>query len=233
MSRKSVLLGLGILVLLAAGVTAGLVLLLRHEPAFYRRHALPPGPERQQHCGAFKAEFSQLLDGVLNQPQPGWYAEFSDTQINSYFEEDGERTLKLPECIASPRIAIQADTVRLGFRYGRGWCSTIISIDMRVWLAPKEPNVIALELQALHAGALPVSAQSLLERISDAVRQRNLNVTWYRHNGNPVALLRFQIDQPKPTLHLQELQLRPGMILIRGGAPKVTSPAAASADVGE
>jgi isocitrate/isopropylmalate dehydrogenase len=64
---------------------------------------------------------------------------------------------------------------------------------------------VALELQSLHAGALPVAAHSLLERISEAARQNNVDVTWYRHEGHPVALLRFQADQDRPTVKLEHL----------------------------
>jgi hypothetical protein len=43
-------------------------------------------------------------------------------------------------------------------------------------------------------------------------------VALYRHNGNPVALLRFQSDKMRPTAQLRCLELRPGMITV-GGAP--------------
>src|SRR5207244_1326754 len=89
-------------------------------------------------------------------------------------------------------------------------------IDLRVWLAAKEVNVVALELQALQAGSLPVSAQSLLERIYETARQQNIDVSYYRHNGNPVALLRFQADQRTPTVQLQRLELQQGLLRISG-----------------
>jgi hypothetical protein len=94
--------------------------------------------------------------------------------------------------------------------------STIVSIDLGVWLAAKEPNVVVLELKGLRAGSLPISAQSLLERISEAARSQALEVTWYRHNGNPVAVLRFQPYQNRPTFQLQRLELGQGTLLITG-----------------
>ena len=96
------------------------------------------------------------------------------------------------------------------------WCS-IICIDWRVWLAPREPNVVALELQGLHAGSLPISAQSLLEQISDIARRQNIDVTWYRHDGNPVALLRFQNDS-RVGVQLHQLELSSGKLTLVGRA---------------
>jgi hypothetical protein len=146
--------------------------------------------------------------------------EFTDKQINSFFDADFGRLCRadkiLPEGISAPRVAIEPDKIRLAFRYGTGPWSTVVSIDLRVWLAAKEVNVVALELQALHAGSLPVSAQSLLERIYETARQQNIDVSYYRHNGNPVALLRFQADQRTPTVQLQRLELQQGLIRISG-----------------
>lgn len=218
MSRKSVLLGTGIALLLVAVATA-LVLSLLHEPAVYGRTALPPGEERQRLSGSFYNEVFKMYGDIHNY-QP-WEARFTEESINSYFEEgfirDGVAEQVLPEGIRAPRIAIEPDKIRLAFRYNVGPWSTIISIDMRVWLANKrEPNVIALELQGLHAGALPIAAQSLLERVSEAARQNNIDVIWYRYHGNPVALLKFQADQPRPTIQFKTLQLHRGMIVING-----------------
>jgi hypothetical protein len=219
MTRKSVLFGVGGVALLLGSVASALALLVLHEPGFYTRSALPPGPVRKQHSKAFVAEFSHLFNGIYNL-YPEWYGTFTDAQINSYLEEDflasGNAEKVLPEGISAPRVVIEPDKIRLAFRYGSEPWSTIISIDLRVWLAPKEPNVVALELQGLHAGSLPISAQSLLEHISEVARRNNIDPTWYRHNGNPVVLLRFQSDQPRPTVQLRKLELHQGMLRVVG-----------------
>jgi hypothetical protein len=223
MSRKSVLLGFGTVLLLAGTVTLVLLLLVRHEPDFYRRIALPAGQERKQRSSEFQTNFSQLVSEVMNQDSEPWEFRFTDAQINSYLEEDflrsGSVDKLLPEGIRSPRVAIEPDLVRLAFRYGSGPWSTIISVDLRVWLAAKQPNAVVLEIQALHAGSLPISAQSLLEQISQAARNMSgaaTEVTWYRHEGNPVAVIRFQADKPQPTVYLRRLELHHGEIRIGG-----------------
>ncbi len=47
-------------------------------------------------------------------------------------------------------------------------------------------------------------------------RPRDIEITWFRHKGKPVALLRFQASKPRPTVQLQRLELREGMIVIGG-----------------
>jgi hypothetical protein len=219
MSRKSLLLAIGIVFAVASSVGGTLALLVGHEPGFYRRNAVPPGPVRTQHSNAFVNECLHLIEGIHNH-DPKWYATFTDAQINSYFEEGFIRSKTdqsfLPEGMSAPRIAVEPEKIRLAFRYGSGAWSTVISIDLRAWLVQKEANVIALELQALHAGSLPISAQSLLEHISEACQRKNIDVKWYRHKGNPVAILRFQSDSPRPTVQLSKLELRNGMLVIGG-----------------
>jgi hypothetical protein len=218
MSRKSLLMGIGLLLLLTSSVSAGLVLLVRHEPDFYLRCAFPPGPDRQQHSKAFQTQFSQFFGGI-SAHEDRWYAEFKQEDINSYFDEDFVRSgaaSMLPAGISAPRVEIDSDRIRLAFRYGTGKWSAIVSVDIRMWLIKREPNVVALELEGLHAGSLPISAQSLLDRVEEMAHQHHIEVTWYRHNGNPVALLRFQADRPHPTVQLQQLRVEQGKITIDG-----------------
>jgi hypothetical protein len=221
MQRKSLLLTLLSLGLLAGVLLAVGTLLVQHEPRFYRERALAADTRRQQQSRAFLREFSQLLSDTSGN-QPRWQAEFTEEQINSFLQEDflqpGRADKLLPEGVSAPRVALETDTVRLGFRYRLGPWSPIISVAFRVWLPtpPQEVNVVALELQSLHAGALPISAQSLLEQISDIARRGNIDVTWYRHEGNPVALLRFQSDRPRPLVQLKHLQIGAGRLLVGG-----------------
>lgn len=232
MSRKSLLFGFATLLMLA-GLAGGLILAVKHEPVFYLKSALPPGKERKQRSGQFVQDFNQFCQEA--HASRIWSGHFEQDCLNSFFDEhfiaSGLDTRILPEGISMPRVTFgPPDHIRLGFRYGKGLLSTIIAIDMRVWLASKAPNVVALELEGLHAGALPVAAQSLLERISEAAGQNNINVTWYRHDGHPVALLRFQADQDRPTVKLEHLCLKPGVLEIQGRAmetsPVQTEPAA-------
>ena len=213
MSRKSVLLGIGILVLLASAGSGTLVLLVRHEPDFYRKTSVPPGEVRQKRSQECLHEMSEVWNDMHNSDQPTWQASFTEEQINSFFDEDFIRSRLEPEMI------------RLAFRYGKGAWSSIISIDLRMWTTP-EPNVVAVELQGLHAGSLPITAQSLLERFTEVADRKNIKLTWYRLKGNPVALLRFQADKDHPTFQLQWLNVKQGKLEF-GGCSGEASPLSA------
>lgn len=218
MRRKSLILALLAVLLLLVGVGATLAALVLHEPAFYRRGGMAAVPQRRTLSDSFQEEFFRLLSAL--QSDDLWGAQFTTEQINAYLMEGFLTTRTdeklLPDNVSAPRVALDADRLRLGFRYGSGRWSTIITIDMRLWVAQGQVNTVGLELLGLQAGALPINAQSLLEHVSEAARRNSIDVSWYRHEGHPVALLRFGTDQPRTTIQLKHVELQEGRLLIQG-----------------
>ncbi len=219
MSRRSLLGAIGIVVLLVTALGAGVVLLLRVEPKYHREAAVPASAQRIHDSRDFTRDFSDLI-GSITSSQPNWGKTFTDKQINSYlgegFLQPGLAERLLPEGISEPRVTFEPDLMRLSFRYSSRLVSTIISVALRVWLPPSEPNVLALSIEGFHAGAVPFKAQWLLERISEVARQNDVDVTWYRHEGHPVAILRFQADKARPTLRLKVVRFEKGKVQIQG-----------------
>jgi hypothetical protein len=223
MRRRVLWLAVGLMLSVIVGILATIVVLARHEPSFYQRAAIPAGPQRKEWSKEFTASLSNFLSWIRNggDAQTGkWHGEFGELAINSCLAEDfftgGYDQKLIPDGVTEPRFVLEKDRIRLGFRYGEGPWSTIIAIDFRVWLAQHEQNVVVLELQSLHAGALPISAHSLLEQISVALSSYNIQVSWYRHNGNPTAALKFNTNQPRPTCQVQQVELKPGSLKIVG-----------------
>jgi hypothetical protein len=229
MSRRSFFMAIGIVFVLGLSVAALLIGLVRHEPAEYRRSPMPDEPAvRQQRSREFAKNVFALINAI--QGNRDWDEQFSDEQINSYLEDEFIRSgfdrQLLPEGITRPRVVFGADTIRLAFRYGSGAWSTVISIDLRVWVSGWEPNVVLMELEGFHAGALPISTQSMLERVAEVGRQSGIDVAWYRRNGHPVALLRFGIDQPRTTVVLDSMKLEPGSLAVKIHSVESTAPRA-------
>lgn len=221
MSRRSLVLAIAIFCCLTSGVGATLWILVRYEPRIYLQAAVPPGEQRHQLSEKCQRELMQLYSSVANSAEEqDWGHRFTDNEINSYLAEHFVQSHLnehlLPEGISEPRLVIESDKIRVAFRYGKGIWSTIVCIDLCVWLVKGEPNVVALKLVGFHAGALPISAQSLLESITKICQDNGIGVDWYRDDGAPVAVLRFQAEQPHPTLELETIKLEPGAIQIEG-----------------
>jgi hypothetical protein len=215
MSRRSVFVTVGLFLLILCGVGGALGLLARYEPKAYLRASLPPGEKRKQLNKEFIDHATEVYNSIIGKTEmPYWHVAFTQDQVNGFLAEEFRTAgwdRLLPDCIQQPRVMLEPDRVRVAFRYGRGLWSTIVSVDVRVWVTRDEPNSVALQVIGFHAGALPLSAQAILEPVVEAGRQHGIDVAWYRHEGSPVALLRFQ-----PTLALQAVRVADGAIALQG-----------------
>jgi hypothetical protein len=221
MSRRSLLLAVGIAAGVVAGVVGLLALMVRYEPGWYAGAGVPPGPERTQLSRDFMEAFSDLKARMENEPK--WGGKFTARQVNAYFEEGiFEQKLDadlLRGQISEPRVAFEENRVHLGFRYGKGLWSAIISVALRVWVPQEDTSAVVVELDSIRAGALPVAAQSVLEEVSRLLREKDIEINWYRHEGHPCAVLRFQTDPQRSPIQLTAIQSKAendGVLTIQG-----------------
>ncbi len=228
MSRKSFALAIVIIISLFAfmGVTG--FVMARYEPPFYRRSQLPPSEERKRLATELASDLTnELFNGIANEGD--WQVHPTQNMINAFLAEDmlkkSTSSNPWPEWMSEPRVGLENGLVHFGFRYGVGGISTVVSMEIRPWLAAQDPNVLALEFVSLHAGAIPISKQWLLERFTEAGRPLKIDVNYYRYNGHPVLVLRFQSDHTNPTFQLREVKVMgPGdqtepFLHVAGGKP--------------
>jgi hypothetical protein len=218
MRRKalSLLLALGIVLVIGGG----LLLAVKHEPRFYAHATMAPGSERVERSKlCFKKLFAlgnRFVDG-----QGKWSYEFSEEEFNSFFEEEfvrlGDAEALAKVGVTAPRLRFEKDRIRLAFRYGNGFWSTVLSYDLRVWLAPKDVNVLVVEFLNRQIGGLPIASQTMLNEIKELSRNRNLDVTWFRSDDhNPVAVIRLPSNRSRNFAQLLNIDVSPGHLTISG-----------------
>jgi len=212
---------IAMMALLSVGALgAACVFMVLHEPDFYRRAGMPPGPQRLEMSNEFFVrDFVQFIANFDNGRDP-WNFSFTQDQLNSFFEEDfirfGDADYFRKLGITNPRVEFANDQIRIGFRYGTGRWSTVLSYDLKIWLAKSEMNVLAIEIQRRRAGAMPIPTQQIFQELKDIGRRQNIDIEWYRHNGNPVAVVKFQCDRPRPTAQLQHIEIKNGTLRLQG-----------------
>jgi hypothetical protein len=221
MKKRTILFTIGLLLVLFSIAFSTLVLLVKNVPTYYSRLELPDTPIRRELSGECVSKMSDLLNDIEN-GEAKWGIEFTAEQLNSFFQQDFLTSLGaegyLPPGMSEPRILIEDDRMKIGIRYGSGFWSSVISLEVRLWLVANETNMIALELNDLRAGGMPISPTILLDRVTEALRNANMAVTWYRHEGKPVAIIQYQADQLLPTLILQRLECVDGRLAISGSS---------------
>lgn len=231
MRRRAFLGVLAIISLLFLTTGSALALLVRHIPAFYQRATVPEGVARESHCREFFGRASDLF----NMKDHPCDREITQDQFNSYLQsqdhdaEFSARLVEIPDEIKELRVAFEDDIIRVGFRYGEGVRSCVISVEFRVWLVAHKTNVIALELCDFRAGALPLGTRSLIDFITEAARRQYMDVTWFRHRGHPIALLQLQANQSRPSFQLRRLEVQAGRLRVASSPTREATTAAETA----
>jgi|DewCreStandDraft_2_1066082.scaffolds.fasta_scaffold00178_17 hypothetical protein len=204
--------------ILLVAVLAILTGLIKAEPAFYRQVSPPDTYDTREKASHLVTRIQDFKYEVRT--RPAWGIRIGAEELNCFFAEmmgpRGSFAGWLPSGFHSPRVAIVGDRLHLGVRYGQGWWSTVISLQLRIWLVAEEINVVAVEVCDLRVGQLGIARQSILDALSEAARASHIDVTWYRHGSNPVGLFRFFPDQPHPVSQILTLEVHDGNLTVAG-----------------
>ena len=219
MRRRAWLLTFFIIVLIVCSITAVLGYWLTREPEFYRTaRGIDPDPFLASRT---LTRFSDLQNDIRSKPE--WEEAFSAEELNAFMIEnldDEEWGDVLPPGAEMPRIAIEGDRLFLGLRntlFGQEWLHVVTWVELKIWLV-HEPNTIAVEVVQVKIGDVPYHSQRWLDQVFADADDYNINVTWYRTNGNPVGLFRFYANQTRPPIILETAKLAEGQIMLKGRA---------------
>jgi hypothetical protein len=210
---------------LAMLAVAALALLLvggyratQHVPEFYQK-ALARKPTEQ------KAAADQLERQVLQlhneARKPGrWEARFSQDQINGWLASDLPVKFPgaLPDGVSAPRVAIETGRMQLAVRYEQGDISTVLSLAGDAYLTDR-PNEVAVHIQHVRAGAVPVPLAQFLDNIAERANDAGLPLRWTQQDGDPVALVKLPLDREEfkgQQLQVERLQIADGEIVVSG-----------------
>jgi hypothetical protein len=215
---RSLIVTMTLLLLLLGAVGGVLASVLKHEPGFYNTVTTEPGENSGEKASQFLTRLQDLKNDIRSKAD--WGSTFRADDLNCFFHENFGETngfvKLLPKSCHSPRLVIEGDRVKLGLRYGEGFWSTIVWIELRAWLVKNETNLVAMEICGLKAGGLPVGGQTLLDSITEVAHDSNVDVTWYRNNGNPVGLFRFYAGQLRPSTQIHTFRIVDGSVIIGG-----------------
>ena len=211
------------LLLILVLVLAGLGLALKQEPEFYARGAVQT-PQANDPDNASLAQTKLLeMQTSLETPKPSsgeWIVGLSQDELNSFLREDPNNWNAVGPAIApfrDPRISFEGDTIVLAARSGNGFFSTVVWAEFRVWLIGQEPNLVAIEVVSLRAGAIPLSKSWLMDRFTKMALAKGAEVTWYRGDDkNPVGVLRLRARLTQPDMLMTVLSVAEGQINIGG-----------------
>lgn len=210
-----------LLILITLGLVLGVVgWLLKSAPAFYvRETAHTPRPDDTVLSSMVATRLSELQSDI-DSGQPDWGATFTTDELNAFLRSGSTGQDSVAAMLTAgmnhARVDVKGDRLVIADRYGSGLFSTVWSLELRAWLVDKEANVLAVEVVGFWAGAMPLPKRSVMSRMGDAARRMRADVTWYRHDGNPVGLFKLFANEPGATRQVLALKIKDGKIAVGG-----------------
>ncbi|TWT65133.1 hypothetical protein [Allorhodopirellula solitaria] len=191
-------------------------------PEFYTR-------ARSQSAANAEIARNQLehdVEQVRKQSLQGghWKASFGEDEINAWIQSEfPERFSRLfSHGVTDPAIAIQHGEIFAAARYvSKSW-DTVVSCRVSVEMT-EEPNLLAIALYDLKAGALPLPLDPFVRKISKEAASGDLDVRWDFTQNGPIALVKIPQEDPHfviTPLVIESINLIAGQLQLdgRGGA---------------
>ncbi|MCE9552810.1 MAG: hypothetical protein K8T91_05465 [Planctomycetes bacterium] len=183
-------------------------------PAFYAEALKPSATTENQAGHDMKRNAAALAGDTLRGGR--WRATFSDKQINGYLAVDlpEKHPDVLPPGIRDPRVSIRHGEASIGWRAEGRW-PAVYSLVIVPYMA--KPNVLAVRIRRIRAGAVPVPLGEVVDGLTLAARQANLRLQWQQIDGDPVALVELPTEyDAHQRLVLDSIELAEGAIIIAG-----------------
>jgi hypothetical protein len=149
-----------------------------------------------------------------------WYASFTEEQINAWLVQQFplEFPKILPKGVEEPRIVIEDRRVLAAARYKNSRIDTIVSFEIKVELT-EHANVLAVRIENLRAGSLPLPLQSFLRGISVEAAKGDIEVIWDMDATGPVALVTVPSEHTsyeRSPVIIEAVTLHNGHVLLAG-----------------
>ncbi len=212
--------------IIAASVLAILILIpvagwlsLTHQPRFYRVMKSLPRAQREAKAKHFVANSLQLRNDITN--EKAWQAVFTDQEVNAWLAEDLMTHFadQIPGEVHEPRIAFEHDRVTFAFGLDKGPIRSVIWVVARI--SVPEDNVLALTIEKVRAGMIPISVDRVIGPLTAGARDRGLDVRWQADQDPPVALIRYKPDGGRSDVVLQKLTVTQGRIHFSGRSDRL------------
>lgn len=195
----------------------------RQVPDFYVRATARQTDRTAQASRQMVAEVEQLQNRVARIGT--WQASFSDEEINGWLIE--QLPEKFPRLLAygasEPRIMIEDDRLLAAVRYKNKHIDTVVSCELHVELT-EQPNMLALRVENLRAGALPLPLGNFKKGISREAAKGDVEIRWDQTETEPIALVTVPHEDPRYVLGpvvVESIVLVEGKLLLSGHTGKL------------
>jgi hypothetical protein len=204
--------------LVAGGVSWWAFQRTRVVPEFYERAAMLVPEDLDSAVASLEHDVVQLQGDAAK--LGGWNAAFTDEQINAWLIQQLPLVFPklLPPGVVEPRIMIEDGIVYAAARFKNQHIDTIVSFEVRAALT-EHANIVAVRINNLRAGSLPLPLNRFLRAISVEAAKSDMEVQWDMDKTDPVALVTIPSEHPayihKPVI-VESVNLSDGLLTLAG-----------------
>ena len=169
-------------------------------PDFYRDALaeVPPPADRAAAADAFAAKTAELAESLAASPAPAtaaadvvktWEQRFTQTQINAWLAErlPARYGDQIPDSVSDPRVDLsEPGLIRLGFRLSNSQFDGVVSLAVRPEITG--PNRLALTVEGLFAGVLPLDPAQFIPQVSAQLAKYGVRHRWEETDEGPPRL---------------------------------------------
>ena len=220
MSKWIKRIGLTLMILLgiAAGVAWWAARQTKHVPEFYAQAVKSPPADPIKASRRMQEQVEKLRESATK--IGSWKATFTDQEINAWLMQ--ELPEKFPQLlkrgVKEPRLVIEDDRMLIAAQYKDKRIETVVSFEIRAKLT-EEPNMLALHISNLRAGALPLSLDRFRAGITKEAAKGDLRVRWDMTDTGPIALIEVPTEHPKYVVSpviVESVKLEQGQLMLAG-----------------
>lgn len=192
----------------------------RQVPDFYKRAFNQSDQAMQVARNQLQFDVKQLQSDLSR--RGSWNASFSEDEINAWLSDQlPERFDRLSKRgVREPAIAIEDGQILAAVRYQSSRWDTVVSCRLSVEMT-EEPNLLAIHLSDLKAGALPLPLEPFVRRISREAALGDLDIRWDFTDDGPIALVHIPQEDPHyafAPLVIELVSLTAGRLRLSGQA---------------
>lgn len=168
---------------------------------------------RRKAARAFAEQTAQLVHEI--QYARAWQQEFSQTRVNAWLAEElpDQYAKRIPAGVSDPRVQFDDGLVWFGFRLSNSRFHGVVSLAVRPEVT--EPNRLALTVESLSAGLLPLTPTAFTDDVSEQLDRYGVEHEWEIVENKPVlhvTIVPNRGDHPV----LEELQVDDQRLRIAG-----------------
>ena len=206
-----------IIVLVAAAIIGFFVYrALKHVPEFYEKAMKVGRQDLEVANDKMLREVAGLVSDVKREGR--WQVVFTAEQINGWLavELARKRPDLLPSGLSDPRVSITKNGMTIAAKYHSAVVDTVVSLGVDVYRS--ESGGIALRVQRVRAGRLPLPLGRILDEVSRATNRLEWEVRWGQEDGDPVALISLPRPQDprEKIVEIDAIELDDGVIRLAG-----------------